>query len=191
MATEELIDDEESGQGLQLDFGKLISKIVKNLHWVILCGLLAFVAAKLYLRYQVPVYSVSANVLINKNESANTIVIGGLKTEESTNLENEIFILKSESLLKKVIDSLNLKVSLVEDAHIKEPPLDVQSLPFLIEVAQQNTQKNSGPYKLKIETDGYIISIGKKQVQGKYDRPVLIGADTLVIYSLGLMALSQ
>lgn len=78
---------------------------------VIVCLILAFV----YLRYQVPVYNVTSAVLIKEDDSSKRGMgtasgaleamqsLGGLSM--SNNFDNEVEILKSRTLIRKVITS--------------------------------------------------------------------------------------
>ena len=76
---------------------------------VIICLVLAFV----YLRYQAPVYNVTASVLIKEQDarsramSANSGALEALQSmggfSMTNNFDNEVEILKSRTLIKKVV----------------------------------------------------------------------------------------
>ena len=88
---------------------------------VIVCLILAFV----YLRYQAPVYNVTSAVLIKEDDSSKRGMgaasgaleamqsLGGLSM--SNNFDNEVEILKSRTLIRKVITQLGLYTSMAED----------------------------------------------------------------------------
>ena len=109
---------------------------------VLVCVVLAFV----YLRYQAPVYNVTASVLIKEDESRNRSMgaaSGALEALQSmggfsmsNNFDNEVEILKSRTLIKKVITNLGLYISTGEKRFFgyntplyKTSPLEVYMSP--------------------------------------------------------------
>jgi capsular exopolysaccharide synthesis family protein len=99
-------------------------------HWpVFLLGVFfCFSVAYLYLRYKQPVYSVNSTLLIKDDKKGNLPTGGDLLNEldlfgSSKVVENEIEILKSKTLMRKVVDRLNLAVTYVIEGTIKETNL--------------------------------------------------------------------
>ena len=93
---------------------ELIEKYLSKWKWfalsVFLCVLLGFV----HLRYSIETYSISATIKINNN-SDNNIVSEidqvndyGLFSHESNSVKDEIKVLKSRNILRKVVNDLNL-----------------------------------------------------------------------------------
>lgn len=83
--------------------------------WITGCVLAALVGAFFYLKTQTPLYTVSSSVLI-KNESSKSGNSGasladlGFVTSSTQNFDNELEILRSRTLLKKVVTSLDLYI---------------------------------------------------------------------------------
>lgn len=105
--------DNEDGFDFQLLFVKFL------IHWpwfvasVVACVLLAFV----YIRYKTPIYSIDGAVLIteeNRSKSkAGTIDLQNLGIMSMTNnFDNEVEILQSRSLVKKVVSDLGLYIQI-------------------------------------------------------------------------------
>lgn len=100
---------------------ELIFKYLAYWPWfvtsVIACVVLAFV----YIRYQAPVYNVTASVLIKEEDSRNRSMgaaSGALEALQSmggfsmsNNFDNEVEILKSRTLIKKVVTHLGLYIT--------------------------------------------------------------------------------
>ena len=86
--------------------------------WFVGCIALCLSVSYIYLRYQVPVYNIKSAVLIKeqdsqKNKSNNTLAaIQDLGMMSMTNnFDNELQILKSQTLVKKVVSDLGLYIN--------------------------------------------------------------------------------
>lgn len=149
---------------------EIIAKYI--FHWpVFLIGVfVCFFAAFIYLRYAQPVYSVSSTLLI-KDEKKSGLSGGDLLNEldlfgTSKVVDNEIAILKSKTLMRKVVDRLNLSVVFQAEGHIKNSNL-YSSKPVEIQIVQMDStwygQKfdisfpGSGKYQLKHTESGHKI----------------------------------
>lgn len=106
---------------LTIDYQALLQKCLK--HWrrfaasVLACLILAFI----YIRYTAPVYNVTAGVLIQQEGQKGSLGglsggalsmlegVGGFSL--STNFDNEVGIMQSRTLLKKVVTDLGLYIS--------------------------------------------------------------------------------
>ncbi|RYG05845.1 MAG: hypothetical protein EOO02_02510 [Chitinophagaceae bacterium] len=184
MASEEM--KEESGiVGFKLDFEKLFSKIITNIHWILICVVISFVVAKAYLRYQVPVYEVGSNILVSSGEAAATIsIISDAPTNADKTVETEVFILKSYSLMRKVVDSLELDKEFIQEARIREFPLDVQTLPFRCIVKRFDNNLTSNRYRLQVFDDHFNIITDNGTKKHQYNSTFLLGKDTVTIVKI-------
>ena len=102
---------EEESKG-DFDIKDLISFVWRLRWWIVGSVFVAFVVAFLYLRMTSPVYSRNASVILNndKNSAGSELSILSDLTGMSTqsNAENEMFIMKSPSLMSKVVEDLGL-----------------------------------------------------------------------------------
>ena len=104
---------------------RVIFKYLIYWPWFVASVLVCVVAAFIYLRYQTPVYNVSASVLIKEDDArsrAMQATNGALGTLQSmggfsmtSSFDNELEILKSRTLIQKVVTRLGLYISTVED----------------------------------------------------------------------------
>lgn len=93
--------------------------------WFVFSVLLSFVLGYVYLRYTTPIYSASTTVLVKDDKK------GGLASEFSglseigllgkskSNVDNEIEILKSRTLIKKTIKDLRLNYTYIREGIVK------------------------------------------------------------------------
>jgi tyrosine-protein kinase Etk/Wzc len=92
-----------------------IHPFIKKWYWYVILILVSFLIVKLYLRYTIPIYKSQATILISEDErsSNNPQGIDILEDLElvksSSNLVNEIEVMKAHSVLGSVVDSLNLR----------------------------------------------------------------------------------
>lgn len=123
---------------------------------VIVCLILAFV----YLRYQAPVYNVTSAVLIKEDDSSKRGMgatsgaleamqsLGGLSM--SNNFDNEVEILKSRTLIRKVITQLGLYTSMAEDRMLGYDIPLYQSSPINVFMSPEEAEKLEASARLKL-----------------------------------------
>ena len=108
-----LMEDEETSG---FDYKTFLVKLLMYWPWIAGCVLAALVGAFFYLKTQTPLYTVSSSVLI-KNENSKSGNSGasladlGFVTSSTQNFDNELEILRSRTLLKKVVTSLDLYIN--------------------------------------------------------------------------------
>lgn len=123
---------------------------------VIVCLILAFV----YLRYQAPVYNVTSAVLIKEDDSSKRGMgaasgaleamqsLGGLSM--SNNFDNEVEILKSRTLIRKVITQLGLYTSVSQDRMLGYDIPLYQSSPINVFMSPEEAEKLEASAQLKL-----------------------------------------
>lgn len=123
---------------------------------VIVCLILAFV----YLRYQVPVYNITSAVLIKEDDSSKRGMgaasgaleamqsLGGLSM--SNNFDNEVEILKSRTLIRKVVTQLGLYTSMEEDRMLGYDIPLYQSSPINVFMSPEEAEKLEAGARLKL-----------------------------------------
>jgi tyrosine-protein kinase Etk/Wzc len=97
--------------------------------WFIISLLIAFVIAFVYLRYTVPQYKATATILV-KDERKGTLQSElsafsdlGLTSGLKNNVDNEIEIIKSRTIIEKAIKKLGFSITYLADANIKHVEL--------------------------------------------------------------------
>lgn len=107
---------------LTIDYQILLQKCVKHWRWFAASVLVCLVIAFVYLRYTAPVYNISAGVLIQQKDSKGGLgaalsggalgLLSGLGgVSFSSSFDNELEIMQSRTLLKKVVTDLGLYIS--------------------------------------------------------------------------------
>ncbi len=129
---------------------EVVFRYLVYLPLVIVCVCIAFAAAYLYLRYTVPRYNSSISLLINsdKNGRGNTDALDQLVIYKNrANLANEVEILKSVTLMEKVVRDIGLNTQYVVEGNLKKSKVYVD-LPIVYEPL---TQKDTTiPYSITL-----------------------------------------
>lgn len=113
--------------------------LVSHWYWIVLSLFLAWGAAELFLRMSRPVYTRSASILIkdlNKGKNMGNDAYGFSEAglfAQTTDLNNEIFMLKSPSAMTEVIHRLDLQMDYEMEGTLQYGTLYGSSLPFTLE----------------------------------------------------------
>ena len=158
----ETYNDLFTDKNKQTDYKTIVFEYL--LHWpaIVLCLLAAIASAYVYLRYYTPIYSISSAVLIKQGDGtkpASSFQLGGMQDlgtfSLANNFDNEVEILQSYTLTKKVVNKLNLYISYKKQNKFrydfplyKNSPVEVwmspeeaEKLPSVMEIAFGNDGK--------------------------------------------------
>ena len=114
------LDSDQSKSDESINLYAIFFKYFVYWPWFVASVLICLVGCYIYLRYQAPVYNVSSAVLIKENDkrsgnSANN-PLGALQDlgmfSMTNNFDNEVEILRSRTLIKKVVNDLGLYISI-------------------------------------------------------------------------------
>lgn len=122
MKEEQNIPMNDEQDELTIDYRTLLHKCVKHWRWFAASVLACLIIAFIYLRYTAPVYNVTAGVLIQQKDSKGGLgaalsggalgMLSGLGgVSLSSSFDNELEIMQSRTLLKKVVSDLGLYIS--------------------------------------------------------------------------------
>lgn len=124
--------------------------------WFIVSALACLVVAFLYLRYATPIYSASTTILVKDEKK------GGLASEFSglseigllgkakSNVDNEIEILKSRTLIEKTIKELRLNYIYIKEGIVKAPEI-YNGSEIIIDFTSNVSEELTKVKKFKIE----------------------------------------
>ena len=110
--------DESANSGFK--FKDLVFLVLRNLHWFVICALIGGIIAYYNVRQQERIYASSASLLIKTtlnssgSESLRTSsALGSITTGGPiiSTINNEIMVLKSQSIMESMVRELNLNVS--------------------------------------------------------------------------------
>ncbi|WP_111709963.1 GumC family protein [Lutibacter citreus] len=165
-------DDDES-----INFRELFEKYLFYWKWFFIAGVLSILAAYFYLRYTPQQYQVSSTILIDDEKN------GGLSSELSAfedlgliggsqaNIDNEIGILRSRSLMETVVKELQLNVSIFNVGKVADIELYKDNAPFAVVFGEDQPELSKLGAAIRISIlskESFNILNEDKEIIGKY-----------------------
>ena len=132
----------------EIDIQELLFKYLIHWPWFVGAVIVCLIAAYVYLYVATPVYNISATVLIKddkKGGSSSNVAgldelgLSGLITS-SQSIDNEIEVLRSKTLVKEVVNYLNLYVTYQDDDQIPSKEL-YKTSPVQVNMTPQEAEK--------------------------------------------------
>ena len=166
----------------EVNIQELLFRYLIHWPWFVVSVLFCVICAFAYLKVATPVYNVSATVLIKddkKGGSANMaselekMGLGGM-VNSTSNVDNEIEVLKSKSLALEVVEQLNLYVSYRnEDSWLSKEMY--RTSPVLVSLTSQEADQlpKSMKVKMNLLASGKMdveIEVGEKKYQKHLDK---------------------
>lgn len=183
---EDLYDDlylEEKEE--KTDFKAVLFKYTIHWPWFVACILLCMAGAWLYLRYTPPVYNISASVIIKDNDKNSKASSGMADLEDLgfyssiNNFDNEVEILQSRTLIKKVVEELDLYISYAAKSSFHDIEL-YKSSPVKVWITPEEAQKLPAPAYINLTLQpgnklNVKIAIGEQEYSKQFDKlPALL-----------------
>lgn len=171
------MSDERYENGFQpedekpVDYKALFFEYLMYWPWILGCVIVMGIVMYAYLRYQAPVYNVNATVLIKqgdqtKNPSASPMQamqdLGMLSM--ASNFDNEVEILRSRTLVKKVVNKLNLYINYKEAQTFRYPADLYKTSPVQVWTTPEEADRLFGPVTLEMT----CTPDGKVDVEASY-----------------------
>lgn len=171
------MSDERYENGFQpedekpVDYKALFFEYLMYWPWILGCVIVMGIVMYAYLRYQAPVYNVNATVLIKqgdqtKNPSASPMQamqdLGMLSM--ASNFDNEVEILRSRPLVKKVVNKLNLYINYKEAQTFRYPTDLYKTSPVQVWTTPEEADRLFGPVTLEMT----CTPDGKVDVEASY-----------------------
>lgn len=114
---ENLYDELYTEQEEQVDYKALFFKYLIHWKWFVASIVVCLIGGWIYLHYTTPVYSITGSVIIKDNKKNNSVSTGLADLEDlgfyssTNNFDNEVEVLHSRTLLKKVVEVLDLYIN--------------------------------------------------------------------------------
>lgn len=158
----------------KVDIQELFFKYAIHWPWFVASVVICLIGAWFYLHYTTPVYNISASVIIKDDKKGGTAgTLTGLEDmglgslmSSSQNIDNEIEVLRSKTIIKEVISSLNLYTSYKDNDEFPSKDL-YRNTPVQVILTPQEAEKLHKPAVIKM----------KLEPQGSLDVTVNIGDD--------------
>ena len=141
------------------DYKAILFEYLMYWPWFVACLIICFFGAWIYLRYQAPVYNINATVLIKQDEKTKgSNTNGPLATMQdlgmlsmASNFDNEMEILRSRTLIKKVVNTLGLNIRYEEPRNFGYAiPLYKNDTPIKVWMTPEEAEHLLTPLLLKL-----------------------------------------
>ena len=166
----------------KIDIQEVLFKYIIHWPWFVGAVLVCLIGAWIYLRMATPVYNISATVLIKDDKKGgNTGGMAGLEElglsgliSSSQNIDNELEVLRSKTLVKEVVNQLNLYVSYADQDEFPSKNM-YKTSPVIVSLTPQEAEKLSDPMivEMSLYPQGSLdvgVTIGDKEYQKHFEK---------------------
>ena len=171
----------------KVNYQELLFKYIIHWPWFVVSVLVCLIGAWVYLHFQTPVYQVSASIMIkdDKKGSGSTdlgnLGIGGVITS-TQGIDNEIEVLRSKTILKEVVNNLELYITYYDEDEFPEKEL-YQTSPVIVNLTAQEADKLPGSALLamKLSPEGVLdvnLKVGLNEYNQRFEKlPAVLPTD--------------
>ena len=188
-------DDNQYEKGLdtneeQIDLRAILFKYIIHWPWFVGMVVVCLVGAWFYLHWATPVYNISATVLIKDDKKGGgaglsseleDIGLSGLMTS-SKNIDNELEVLRSKTLVKEVVSQLNLYITYKDEDEFPAKDLYKKS-PVQVNLTSQEADKLNTLMRVEmtLQPQGSMdvnVTVGEKEYQKHFEKlPAIFPTD--------------
>ena len=173
----------------KVDYQELFFKYVIHWPWFVASVLACLIGAWVYLHFQTPVYQVSASIMIKddkKNGGGNaadleSLGLGGVITSAQS-IDNEIEVLRSKTILKEVINNLELYITYYDEDEFPKKEL-YKTSPVVVNLTPQEADEllDAALINMKLAPEGGLdvnLKIGLNEYAKHFDKlPAVLPTD--------------
>ena len=135
----------------KVNYQELLFRYIIHWPWFVASLLVCLIGAWVYLHFQTPVYQVSASIMIKDDKTGGgggsvsdleNLGIGGMITSTQS-IDNEIEVLRSKTILKEVINNLELYISYYDEDEFPRKEM-YKTSPVIVNLTAQEADKLPG-----------------------------------------------
>ena len=166
----------------QVNIQELLFRYLIHWPWFVVSIIICIACAWGYLRLTTPIYNISATVLIKDEKKGGGASMSsdlekmGLEgfVSSSSNVDNEIEVLRSKSLSREVVNNLGLFVTYMDEDEFPSKELYHIS-PVLVSLTHQEADKLPGRMEINMILQptgalGVQITVGEKEYRKQFDK---------------------
>ena len=166
----------------QVNIQELLFRYLIHWPWFVVSIIICIACAWGYLRLTTPIYHISATVLIKDEKKGGGASMSsdlekmGLEgfISSSSNVDNEIEVLRSKSLAREVVNNLGLFVTYMDEDEFPSKEL-YHTSPVLVSLTHQEADKLPGRMEINMILQptgvlGVQITVGEKEYRKQFDK---------------------
>ena len=179
---------QQGTEGLNLDIRRLLYTYLHNWYWIILALIGGFVIARIYLRYTTTIYEVSGTVFIDKDKKesfSQEAIVSDFGFTPSSDVSDELQILRSRDLMLRVVDSLGIDVIIYGEGRVKDseqyinPPVEIE----FQDAASKNFSANLR-FRILDDQDFVILNGEQDTLLGRFNEPMELNETIFILKKL-------
>ena len=171
----------------KINYQELLFRYIIHWPWFVASVLVCLIGAWVYLHFQTPVYQVSASIMIKDDKKGGgstdleNLGIGGVITSTQS-IDNEIEVLRSKTILKEVVNNLELYITYYDEDEFPEKEL-YQTSPVIVNLTAQEADKLPGSALLamKLSPEGVLdvnLKVGLNEYNQRFEKlPAVLPTD--------------
>ena len=171
----------------KINYQELLFRYIIHWPWFVASVLICLIGAWVYLHFQTPVYQVSASIMIKDDKKGgvstdleNLGICGVITSTQS--IDNEIEVLRSKTILKEVVNNLELYITYYDEDEFPEKEL-YQTSPVIVNLTAQEADKLPGSALLamKLSPEGVLdvnLKVGLNEYNQRFEKlPAVLPTD--------------
>ena len=165
----------------KVNYQELLFRYVIHWPWFVASVLICLIGAWGYLYFQIPVYQVSASIIIKDDKKGGNsgsadlenLGLGGVITSAQS-IDNEIEVLRSKTILKEVVKSLELYITYYDEDEFPRQEM-YKTSPVVVNLTAQEADKlsNAALIDMKLASDGGLdvnLKVGLNEYNKRFDK---------------------
>ncbi|WP_270564053.1 GumC family protein [Bacteroides finegoldii] len=165
----------------KVNYQELLFRYVIHWPWFVASVLICLIGAWGYLYFQIPVYQVSASIIIKDDKKGGNsgsadlenLGLGGVITSAQS-IDNEIEVLRSKTILKEVVNSLELYITYYDEDEFPRQEM-YKTSPVVVNLTAQEADKlsNAALIDMKLASDGGLdvnLKVGLNEYNKRFDK---------------------
>lgn len=145
------------GEDREINLYAVFFKYMVYWPWFVASVLACCIGMYVFLRYQTPVYNVTSSVLIKEDEKKGANAASGLAAIQdlgmlsmTSNFDNEVEILRSRTLIKKVVSDMGLYIDMEESNALGFNPPLYKNSPVNVFITPEEADRLVAPVELRM-----------------------------------------
>lgn len=174
----------------KVNYQELLFKYIIHWPWFVVSVLACLIGAWVYLHFQTPVYQVSASIMIKDDKKGGgggstsdleNLGIGGMITSTQS-IDNEIEVLRSKTILKEVVNNLELYITYYDEDEFPKKEL-YKTSPIIVNLTAQEADNLPGVamIDMKLAQEGGLdvnLKVGLNEYNKHFDKlPAVLPTD--------------
>ena len=182
---------EDNVRGIEdddVDYKELLFRYIIHWPWFVASLLLCLIGAWGYLYFQTPVYQISASIMIKDvkkggggSADLESLGLGGMMTSTQS-IDNEIEVLRSKTILKEVVNNLELYITYNDEDEFPKKEM-YKTSPVIVNLTAQEADKLPGAalIDMKISPEGTLkvnLKVGLNEYNQNFEKlPAVLPTD--------------